>query len=287
MHPRVMTLIAVGALLITAPAHAEPAEVTSGDRHAYGWTDGQGVGALASEAPGRRAAGRGRARIRRPVCTAWALPAEMSGVIDELAEVWDGLPRGAEPGHWAVQTCQAGDGDSLSRVRWFSDPSASRPAALARQALNYAPLALPVIRMSPDPRFDQLVNVQTWLWVDAAAWVPMNTSASIDGVTVTTTAIPQRVRWDMGDGEQVVCAGPGTPYDPAHPDATPACSYAFRRPAEHNVVTATIEWAVRWAAPASRAGGGDLGTVSRSSSVAVRVVESQVLNIAPSERSSR
>jgi len=165
---------------------------------------------------------------------------------------------------------------STGTVVWSPQRTPVDPVALAQQALQYVPLSPPLIGMSPAPGRDQLVNVATWLWVDPAAWAPVSASASAGGVRVTTTATPVRVVWDMGDGAAVTCPGPGTPYDPAHPAATPSCSYTYRRPGERLAVTATVEWSVRWVSTSGA--GGDLGVARRASSVPVRVAESQAVN---------
>ena len=97
-------------------------------------------------------------------------------------------------------------------------------------------------------------------------------------------AEPERVVWNMGDGQQVTCTGPGTAYDSTrdyfgqHPD----CGYVYRRssagyPGDVVSVTATINFHVTWSASGAP-GGGDLGTVSRTSApVAVRVNEIQTV----------
>src|SRR5207244_3829971 len=105
----------------------------------------------------------------------------------------------------------------------------------------------------------------------------------VPGITVTVTAEPQRVVWDMGNGDQITC-GPGTPYDPSKPEADQQtdCSYTYRyssaaQPNERYVITATVEWVATWTA-AGAPGGGSLGVVRRSSSVAVRVAEAEAIN---------
>jgi hypothetical protein len=50
----------------------------------------------------------------------------------------------------------------------------------------------------------------------------------------------------MGDGHQVTCPGPGTPYDPDRPNQHPDCSYVYQHSGVHTV-TATMR-------PASSAG---------------------------------
>ena len=144
--------------------------------------------------------------------------------------------------------------------------------------------------MAPDPSIPQLVNLATYLWIDPAQWRPVTASASAGAVTSTVTATPERVVFDMGQGDSVTCTGPGLPYDPRlSDDAQPSdCKFTYpassaRSPDKTFTVTATVEWHVTWTASGA-AGGGDLGISRRSSTTKVRVAELQVLNT-PSRRS--
>lgn len=162
---------------------------------------------------------------------------------------------------------------------------APNPGGLAVQALNRTPLPAPAMTMSPNGTdIPLLVNLPTFLWIDAAQWRPVTASASAGPVTSTVTATPQRVIWSMGNGESVTCNGPGAPYVPSlSDDAQPSdCSYTYsassaRSPDKTFTVTATVEWRVTWTAVGAP-GGGDLGLSRRSSTATVRVAELQVLN---------
>jgi hypothetical protein len=109
----------------------------------------------------------------------------------------------------------------------------------------------------------------------------------VEGVTVTTAASPERVVFDMGDGNQIGCTGPGTPYDQNRPEAEQHsdCTYTYPtssagQPTDAFVVTATVEWRVTWVAQGAL-GPGDLGVVRRSTPQPLRVTEIQALNRAP------
>ena len=164
--------------------------------------------------------------------------------------------------------------------------AAPSPGALATQAVNRTPLPAPEIEMAPGGNIPQLVNLATFLWINPAQWVPQTASATAGGVTSTVTATPERVVWDMGQGDSVTCEGPGLPYEPNLPDdAQPSdCKFTYRassagRPDKTFIVRATIEYHVTWSASGA-AGGGDLGISRRSSTTPVRVAELQALNIA-------
>lgn len=98
------------------------------------------------------------------------------------------------------------------------------------------------------------------------------------------TATPRRVIWEMGNGDTVTCAGPGTPYDPSRPSAqqTTDCAYTYRhssagRPRNAYRVIANVEWGVSWSVVGA-AGGGSLPPLFTSSPLWVGVAELQALN---------
>ncbi len=163
------------------------------------------------------------------------------------------------------------------------------PGELAEEALASRPLPEPQITMAPAPDIPQLVNLATYLWLPADQWKPETVSASAGGVTSTVTATPTRVIWDMGQGDRVVCDGPGLPYDPSLSDeAQPSdCHYTYRRssagqPGQAYQVTATVEWETTWSVTGA-AGGGSLGTATSSSTTSVQVAELQSLNVVPDQ----
>lgn len=154
------------------------------------------------------------------------------------------------------------------------------PAVLAEQARDSLILATPVVRLSPTG--DQIAQLASWLWLDSG-WAEQSASASAGPVTSTVTATPKRVRWAMGNGDEVSCAGPGKPYEPrfAGTPAATNCSYTYQHssagePGDTYPVTATVEYALTWTAVGAP-GGGDLGLAEQSTTVPVRVSELQAL----------
>jgi hypothetical protein len=160
------------------------------------------------------------------------------------------------------------------------------PVVLAQQALSKLPLAAPSIEMAPPTSSDQLVNVSTWLWINPEVWQSLSATAAAGPVSATATATPVEVVWTMGDGDQITCDGPGTPYNPSDPNATSTCSYTWSQssvgqPDGAYEVTATVHWQVAWTATGAP-GVGNLGQVAGPAArVAVRVAESQAVNTAP------
>jgi hypothetical protein len=197
---------------------------------------------------------------------------------------------GQTPGEWVFPVnCGGPSITNPAAPFWVTNPQTAaapvNPAALAQQALSKLPLAAPSIEMAPPASTDQLVNVSTWLWINPAAWQGLSATAAAGPVSATATAIPVEVVWNMGDGNQVTCAGPGTPYNPSNPNASTDCWYTWTQssagqPDGVYEVTATVYWQVAWTATGAP-GGGSLGQVAGpAAQVAVRVAESQAVNTA-------
>jgi hypothetical protein len=196
---------------------------------------------------------------------------------------WSQSVPGDGPGRWYLRICDIGNGQTTGTTVWLPDPAVD-PEALAQQASDRAPIPAPEIRLNPPAGEEQVVNVPMWMWLDSSAWQPVSASASAGAVTVTATAAPQSVRWDMGNGDVVVCDGPGTPYDTERPAAEQQsdCTYTYRRssagqPGAAYRLTVTTTWAVSWTVTGAP-GGGSLGVASRTTSSSVRVAEIQAVN---------
>lgn len=275
---RATPAVAVALVLLAAPAWA--------DGSADAWNNGSSVGAGASTSgssgggPDRGGSAGGGGG--KPACTYAVLDPDLQAIADQMATSGWSDPKGTGPGAWQRKVCTDSTGFSSSTVLWVAQ--AVDLAALAQQALQNTPIPSPVIGMSPAPGQRQVVNVPTWLWIERSGWAPASAVASTGGVTVTATATPQSVTWDMGNGDTVSCDGPGTPYDQRRGDADqrPSCSYTYRHssaqaPGGRFAVTATVVWYVVWSAT-GMPGGGDLGTAPRSETVPVRVAEIQSVN---------
>lgn len=222
-----------------------------------------------------------------PTYTCTSGPIQILGIQEALGV------GGPEPGYWAITECTGPGAPPPSQPFWVAtipDPTppytaatAPAPATVGAEAAKTLQLSSPTIEMAPPENTEQIVGIQVWLWVSAAAWQPETVTATIDGVTASATATPEEVVWDMGDGHAVTCDSPGTAYDPSDPSATTDCSYTWETPSASQpsgtyAVTATIEFAVAWSA-AGAAGGGNLGVVPGATATAqVRVGESEALN---------
>ncbi len=256
-----VALIIVAVILgLPQPARAD----TGGSAH----TDGGGIDHEAEVDTGTLGRGGGGGRS---ICH--YLPIEIPNDatvydVDGSAIVADGT------GSWYEKWCEGN--------LFFGAVYVSRrdPAELLAEARRYLPLPFPEPHLSPAG--DQIVNLPSWLWV--GGWEPERSSVSVPGITVTVTAHPESVVWSMGDGTTVVCNGPGTPYDPNRPESeqTPTCTHTFRRssasqPGLTYPLAVTVRWRASWDV-SGFPGGGALGTIDRTTTLAVRVGEVQSIN---------
>jgi hypothetical protein len=183
------------------------------------------------------------------------------------------------------QECHTeGMADEAGRVITYVPPGpalpAPDPAQLAADAYQRVPLVAPLVRTSPPVGSPQLVGLATWLWVEPGAWAVFDATAEVPGLSVTVTATPTSVRWDMGDGTQVTCTGPGTPWvegGPEHSDCTHTYQFVSAgEPGGRYTVSATVTWAVSWEAPALGLSG-TLADATRTGTAQLEVAERQAV----------
>ena len=217
-------------------------------------------------------------------CGYYAFDLDPSDSDGGLATVhYDDGPVDPEPGEAYVLACYDESGRLVRSLLTVFDPGDPLGGiAATERALDEARrrLDLPLPRPALNPPAAQLVGVPTWLWIEGS-WAPSSATASVAAVSATVTATPTSVVWDTGDGATVTCDA-GTPYDPARPPAEQhsSCTHTFTRssaplPGGTYAVTATVSYEVTWTA--STGGGGALGTLGRSTTMSVRVLEAQAL----------
>jgi len=127
--------------------------------------------------------------------------------------------------------------------------------ALVREAFSQLTVTHPGIQMSPPVGNPAWVQLPVWLWVPQESWAERTVEAvSADGLlAVQLTAYPIATRWDMGDGTEVVCDGPGKPYDYSLDEEAQSseCSHVYektsaRQPNEAYTVTGSMQWGASW-----------------------------------------
>jgi len=244
--------------------------------HAWNGWSGQGGGA-ASDGSGSGGEGGASPGVS---CTYTPVPPA------EAAQLGPG--GGPEAGQWYEISC-AGDGTTYPPITAWIAGSSGSPAPVAPTPLDEAETAessmtLPSPSIHTDPQGTSFVNLATWLWVASSVWHPYTATASAGGVTAKATAVPALVDFSMGDGANVVCDGPGTPYEPDDTDGAQFsyCTYVYRvssagQPSPDGdpndaafTITATITWDVSWTAIGER-GGGTLPPLQTSSTALLRV----------------
>ena len=234
-----------------------------------------------AEEPVRRTGTRRRSGPK-PRCTYEVLGPADAGTAEHMAKNGLGPSRTEGPGTWYRKICFTDSGGSLGTILWIPErPDRESVARRALRELRYAALADPAIGMSPPASRGAVVNVPLWLWIDNGEWAPTSATATVDGLSVQTTATPDRVIWSFGTGDELICDGPATPYDPTRPEAEQHsdCTFSYPR-AGIFTVTATAEWDATWTTVGAP-GGGNLGVVRRSASVEIPVWEIQALNRSP------
>jgi hypothetical protein len=82
--------------------------------------------------------------------------------------------------------------------------------AIARQVMDDM-VQMPTVSFNPAQR--AIVQLETWMWFDPAAWEPISVTASGGGNSVRVTATPDRVGVSGVPGStETACTGGGRPY---------------------------------------------------------------------------
>ncbi|SIQ63338.1 hypothetical protein SAMN05444858_103314 [Micromonospora avicenniae] len=195
-------------------------------------------------------------------------------------------PDTPEGKQWYLVTCNGGDrGDQHEELLDGPPPGYGAPPdpeELARRALARISIRPPRIAVAPRRATGPgLVGLPVWMWGENAAQTfgPVISDDETErGLTVEITAVFDRIVWDMDNGEQVTCTGPGTEYKVTGPHAgkrSPTCGYHSGYPkADTYEVSATTYWTVTWE------GGGETGVIPvqrRTGTVPIQINELQVV----------
>ena len=151
-------------------------------------------------------------------------------------------------------------------------PPIFTPADATKRALSQLTLARPDIGSAPchEPGCRGSVGIPVWLWT--TPWRSQSATATAGPFTVTASATPTAVTWDLGDGQRFTCHTPGTPYDVSLGwRDSPDCGSRYSRVGTY-AITATMTYSVTWT-------GADTGTqtMTTSSSVPVYIGDIQVV----------
>jgi hypothetical protein len=146
-------------------------------------------------------------------------------------------------------------------------PALVDPAALAQRALGQMQLVAADANIAPGPNFHTYVHIDNWLWLPASQWRSLDLTVSAGPTSVTVTAAPVRVEWDMGT-ETVECPDAGRVWKKGMTDAAKtSCSYVYESienlTGDIHEVSARIVHAVTWTCSgACLTPSGDLGEIA-------------------------
>lgn len=251
---------AVTALLVLALI-ASPAAVANGD---------PGSGAGASRSPkGWSIWAKETSPGRAPVRPAPVRKAKKE-VDADCAPMVDGFPQGSDDFYCGL--IRPGGGAGVT------------PQMLVGQAVKELALPLPQVSTAPPRGRPGMVGIRQWFWLNGSGqWTTKSKRVHVGAVWAEVTASPRRLLISPGAGlPDVVCDGPGTPYDPHRPpqEQDSGCTYLYERssagqPRNAYRVSVTVVWGATWRG--SGGAGGPLAPISRSTSYALTVAEAQAL----------
>jgi hypothetical protein len=146
-------------------------------------------------------------------------------------------------------------------------PRAPSPGELAADATKLMPLAKADVHTAPAPPDHTYLGVENWLWVPADQWATLSRRVTAGGTTVTVTAAPSQIVWNMGASSKT-CNSAGSVWRQEMTDAaTTSCGYTYDHVSDSQpdgvyAITATIRYQVDWTCTGTcTAASGSLGLV--------------------------
>lgn len=152
---------------------------------------------------------------------------------------------------WWNVVCLRGREAVFQREIMVEESSAVAPEVVRDRARARIDPPAPAPASSPPLSGTTYVNVATWLWLDEADWTPIEVSETQGLVTVTVRATPTQASWDMGDGEVIVCDGPGVIWETSLPESETDCSHTYAHssygePEGRFDGSVTVTWRFEW-----------------------------------------
>jgi len=184
------------------------------------------------------------------------------------------LATDVQPGNVLIRICEDRvTGRTVSGPAFVTigaPDSAATLDALIDQAMANLDVDLPVPASSPANGVT-LPHIDTWFWI--ANTESQTRSASAAGITATVRSTLVDVTFDLGADGMLRCPGGGTPYDLSRPSRgqRSECAHAFAAPTRAIDIDVTATWRITWSA--STGASGDLGTVSRTSTLPLQIQE--------------
>lgn len=178
----------------------------------------------------------------------------------------DPVWHGRSPDDGQIWSCVDSGGGSFVFDMWFvpngEAPTVDAGAVAATLRLS-APYELAAAQIAPPPSYHSYINYVNWLWIPSNQWHDVTASTSMLGATITLTARPEHVTWNLGNGNGTTCSGPGRAWVEGMPENAPtSCSYAYASMQDPEGdtwrVSARITYAVTWTC-SGRCGGQNAG----------------------------
>jgi hypothetical protein len=165
-----------------------------------------------------------------PFCMG-GIPCQYTDNIVPLAPPATPAPEGQK---WQARYCTDG-----TKVLVLTGGNQPRPLIVQAQEAfgNLAPPGA-TVRHSPETR--GIVKLETWFWLDAAAFGELR-GTSAEGLVAV--AVPATTVWATGDGATVTCAGPGKEYAEG---ATSDCIHIYTRSSARYDGNVTRNWVVHY-----------------------------------------
>lgn len=179
------------------------------------------------------------------------------------------LWQGHDPAEGSIWSCD--QTISVPENVWFVPNGAAviNPAQVAQQLVKNAPFEFANAHMAPGPDYHTYINYLNWMWVQQDQWHDVSVSLTVGGATVTLTAKPSYVAWNMGNGESRSCVGAGREWVKGMAEDAPTnCSFTYTTLQDPEgdtwTVSAQINYTVSWTCTGNCGGatGGDLGDVT-------------------------
>lgn len=158
--------------------------------------------------------------------------------------VWGGHDNGS------IWMCALID-DTAPMVTWWVPPGAAPapvdPGELAQQAVGLLPLETAEVQTAPQSPDRSYVGVENWLWVPSSQWTTLTKTVSAGGTSVTVTARPDRVVWDMGPAT-TTCFSAGLAWASGMTDAAETtCGFTYSVTSRSQPdLSARIQYQVDW-----------------------------------------
>lgn len=223
----------------TASSHSDSCCLGGAGGSATGG-DGGNVSAWVSGAPGGGVQPPGGGSASQ--CTPWVAAANTSGEVEQGGS---STIRVDPDGVVAVLHVRDCGSPPVRQYVWIREETPESLAEAALGDISSRLLTPPDVVLSPPTR--SVVNLETWLAVTDPGTI--SATASVPGLSSTTSASVASTTFDLGNGDRVTCPNTGVAWTEADGTRPAPCGYTYRRadaPGHVTQVSVTMSWTVTW-----------------------------------------